>query len=531
VTLYERIHNTVEAEQWDGTPECLERLVHFVGDRYVRPGADGVLRGVAALEDGPVLRFYCAQAETIVSLRVGGAVAAERDGSGFYPIAPDVLAEQFRPVTDPSPTADDDDDTLTDDELADALALDHAPRTTSPGRPVNWYRRGATIRLGGAAIIGTLLILGLGGWWALLTLAVAIGIVAARHRVRGPPPEGPTVSNRAKVKLTKLGRRRVDAFYPVVYDGTDQDATTRALAEAAVKLRHLTGAWRVGPVEWRRYLGYAAVVEVLTYLANIGAVPADGRHAALLDEALRLGDRATSRCRASKCWPPASPPRPAASPRQDTRRSRERHPLLDARRGRSDPLRRPRRARHPRGHRRPGTPRGPLLPASPGAARRGADPLHRGPRADDPRRGAPPVRERTAPMTTYAGTHRLEDAVRHNPLPLSQLAIRARIADHRVRLAAWTELHHDGLHDLHRGRSFIGAGRDQWARDRMLKAVGPAAAPPSTRPARPSREREGVAEPARQAAPRGGGDPGTFDVPAGGVPPRQACRRGAHPSR
>jgi hypothetical protein len=101
------------------------------------------------------------------------------------------------------------------------------------------------------------------------------------------------VSNRAKVKLTKLGRRRVDAFYPVVYDGTDQDATTRALAEAAVKLRHLTGAWRVGPVEWRRYLGYAAVVEVLTYLANIGAVPADGRHAALLDEALRLGDRAT----------------------------------------------------------------------------------------------------------------------------------------------------------------------------------------------------------------------------------------------
>jgi hypothetical protein len=75
-------------------------------------------------------------------------------------------------------------------------------------------------------------------------------------------------------------------------------------------------------------------------------------------------------------------------------------------------------------------------------------------------------------MTTYAGSHRLEDAVRHNPLPLSQLAIRARIADHRVRLAAWTELHHDGLHDLHRGRSFIGAGRDQWARDRMLKAVG-----------------------------------------------------------
>jgi hypothetical protein len=53
---------------------------------------------------------------------------------------------------------------------------------------VNWYRRGATIRVGGAAIIGTLLILGLGGWWALLTLAAAVGTVAlvtasaARHR-------------------------------------------------------------------------------------------------------------------------------------------------------------------------------------------------------------------------------------------------------------------------------------------------------------------------------------------------------------
>lgn len=100
------------------------------------------------------------------------------------------------------------------------------------------------------------------------------------------------MSNRRKVKPNRLGARRVDAFYPVVFDGTDQDATTRALAEAAVRLRHLTGPWRVGGVEWRRYLGADAAVEVLRYLAEIGAVPADGRHTQLLATARDLGDRA-----------------------------------------------------------------------------------------------------------------------------------------------------------------------------------------------------------------------------------------------
>lgn len=101
------------------------------------------------------------------------------------------------------------------------------------------------------------------------------------------------MSNRVKVKPNRLGAPRVDAFYPVVFDGTDQDATTKALAEAAVKLRHLTGPWRVGRVDWRRYLGAAAAIEVLQYLAEQGAIPSDGRHARLLAEARRLGDRAT----------------------------------------------------------------------------------------------------------------------------------------------------------------------------------------------------------------------------------------------
>lgn len=108
MTTYERIHNTVQAEVWDGTAEALERLARFVGDlQRVQDGKPKVIRGFVNDGTDVLLEFYCARAETDVSLRQGGAVAAERDGTGFYPIAADVLAADFRPVTadEASPTA------------------------------------------------------------------------------------------------------------------------------------------------------------------------------------------------------------------------------------------------------------------------------------------------------------------------------------------------------------------------------------------------------------------------------------------
>lgn len=100
------------------------------------------------------------------------------------------------------------------------------------------------------------------------------------------------MSNRVKVKPTRLGARKVDAFAPIVYDGTDQAATETANRTAARTLAESVGPWKAGDVEWRLYLGHGKVIEVLRMLADAGAIPADGKHTENLALAASLGERA-----------------------------------------------------------------------------------------------------------------------------------------------------------------------------------------------------------------------------------------------
>lgn len=75
-------------------------------------------------------------------------------------------------------------------------------------------------------------------------------------------------------------------------------------------------------------------------------------------------------------------------------------------------------------------------------------------------------------VDSYRGAHRLEDAMKQGPLPLPLLKTRAAMLARMGLLLEWAVFYRDGLHDLHRGRDFIGAGHDLYARDRMLKAMG-----------------------------------------------------------
>lgn len=100
------------------------------------------------------------------------------------------------------------------------------------------------------------------------------------------------MSNRAKIKPTRLGARKVDAFATVVYKGTDQAAADAANRSASRLLAEAVGAWRAGDVQYRLYLGHGKVIEVLRMLADAGAIPANGRHTENLALAAELGEEA-----------------------------------------------------------------------------------------------------------------------------------------------------------------------------------------------------------------------------------------------
>lgn len=100
MTLYRKKPIMVDLEVFDGTPESLERLARFVGDDKPSDGP-GTLDEVEQSEDGPRLAFYCLKARAITSIGVGGAIAREADGEGYYPISKAVLATMFEFVGDP----------------------------------------------------------------------------------------------------------------------------------------------------------------------------------------------------------------------------------------------------------------------------------------------------------------------------------------------------------------------------------------------------------------------------------------------
>lgn len=97
------------------------------------------------------------------------------------------------------------------------------------------------------------------------------------------------MSNRVKVKPTRLGARRVDIFYPMV---TDPEGTGPASVEAMGKLVELAGAWRVGKPACLLWRGKAKALEVLKSLADGGYIPSDERHLAMVSRAHELGDEA-----------------------------------------------------------------------------------------------------------------------------------------------------------------------------------------------------------------------------------------------
>ena len=101
---YRRKPNVIEVVRWTG--DNLADLADFLdasppaaGDRalYTREGPAFSSAGDDAL-------LWVSKSQAWCAVHVGDAIAREPDGSGFYPIAADRLAEDFDPEPSPATT-------------------------------------------------------------------------------------------------------------------------------------------------------------------------------------------------------------------------------------------------------------------------------------------------------------------------------------------------------------------------------------------------------------------------------------------